>query len=95
MKRSQMVEYIAEALLELYGGDEAEREEAREASKMHRLKTAHIALKAAEKNYMEPPGHMKPIPFESNGKQYPLVPGDFKNDAGIWCTPGQREWESE
>lgn len=44
---------------------------------------------------MAPTGYMKPIPIESNGKQYPLVPGDFQNDKGIWCTPGVQEWEPE
>lgn len=43
---------------------------------------------------MLPPGYMKPIEF-FEGKQYPLIPGDFKNEEGIWCTPGIREWESE
>lgn len=47
-----------------------------------------------EKAGMLPPSYMKPIEF-INGKQYPLIPGDFKNDKGIWCTPGQREWEPE
>jgi hypothetical protein len=44
---------------------------------------------------MLPPGYMKPLPFESDGKQYPLIPGDFKNNLGVWCTPGINEWESE
>lgn len=48
-----------------------------------------------EKEGMNPPGYMKPIPFESDGKQYPLIPGDFKNDEGVWCTPGIQEWEPE
>lgn len=43
---------------------------------------------------MLPPGYMKPIPFESDGKQYPLIPGDFKYN-GVWCTPGVNEWEPE
>lgn len=43
---------------------------------------------------MLPPGYMKPIEF-FEGKQYPLIPGDFKNEEGIWCTPGFREWEPE
>lgn len=43
---------------------------------------------------MKPPEYMKPIPF-INGIQYPLVPGDFINKEGIWCTPGQQEWEPE
>lgn len=44
---------------------------------------------------MLPPGYMKPIPFESDGKQYPLIPGDFRNNDNIWCTPGVNEWEKE
>lgn len=44
---------------------------------------------------MQPPVRMKPIPFESNGKQYPLIPGDFKNEEGIYCTPGSFGWEPE
>lgn len=52
-------------------------------------------LKQMEKAGMFPPGYMKPIPFESDGKQYPLVPGDFKNNDNIWCTPGIQEWEEE
>ena len=56
MKRSEMIEIIAEALLQgLYGGDSEECEEAREESYMHRLKTAAIALKAAEGAGMLPP----------------------------------------
>lgn len=52
-------------------------------------------LDTIELQGMLPPGYLKPIPFESDGRQYPLVPGDFKNDAGIWCTPGINEWEPE
>lgn len=51
-------------------------------------------LSTVEELGMLPPGYMKPIPFV-NGKQYPLVPGDFKNDDGVWCTPGVQEWEPE
>lgn len=51
-------------------------------------------LKFIENLGMLPPEYMKPIPFHE-GKQYPLVPGDFKNDQGIWCTPGVTEWEPE
>lgn len=54
-----------------------------------------LILKKIEDKGMAPPGYMKPIPFESDGQQYPLVPGDFKNDLNIWCTPGQQEWEPE
>lgn len=44
---------------------------------------------------MAPPGYMKPIAFDKNGKQYPLIPGNFKDENGIWCIPGVREWEDE
>lgn len=57
--------------------------------------TAREVLSLIEKRGMLPPGYMKPIPFEYDGKQYPLVPGDYKNEQGIWCTPGQHEWEPE
>ena len=57
-------------------------------------KDANELLKLLEQAGMEPPSHMKPIPFE-NGIQYPLVPGDMKNDNGIWCTPGYFGWEPE
>jgi hypothetical protein len=55
MKRSEMIETIAEALLELYGGDEDEREASRSITKMKRLKIANITLKAAEEAGMPPP----------------------------------------
>lgn len=49
MKRSDIVELIAEALLTLYGGDADEWEEVREPTIMARLKMADTALKALEK----------------------------------------------
>lgn len=52
-------------------------------------------LSVMEKAGMSPPGYMKPIPFDEVDIQYPLVPGDFKNEGGIWCTPGVQEWEPE
>ncbi len=52
-------------------------------------------LEIAEENGMAPPGIMKPLPFDEEGRQYPLIPGDFKNEKGIWCTPGVQEWEDE
>lgn len=55
MKRSEMVEKIAEAILaydNLYGGDPNEREEAREATKMSRLMMANAALECCEQNGM-------------------------------------------
>ena len=47
-----------------------------------------------EEKGMKPPGYLKPIPFY-DGKQYPLIPGDFKNENDVWCTPGIQEWEDE
>lgn len=55
MKRSQMLEIIAEALLETYGGDLEERNEVRDSSIINRLKRANIALTACEKAGMFPP----------------------------------------
>jgi hypothetical protein len=55
---------------------------------------ANDILTHLEKLGMLPPGYCKPIPFESDGKQYPLIPGDFKIN-GVWCTPGRNEWEPE
>lgn len=55
MKRSEMVEHIAEEFLKLYGGQEDEWEKRRESTKMSRLKFAHQALKAAEGKGMFPP----------------------------------------
>jgi hypothetical protein len=68
MKRSQMVKLIAEALLEAYGGDQAEREEARESSKMRRLKMANLALVAAEDAGMLPPLVQTAWEAEDDGK---------------------------
>lgn len=59
------------------------------------LYEAGFVLNFLERKGMAPPGYMKPIPFESDGNQYPLVPGDFQNEKGTWCTPGQQEWEPE
>lgn len=63
MKRSEMIEVIAESLLRLHGYDAEEWNEVRTQTKMHRLKTAHIALKAAEEAGMRPPatGVMKQV----------------------------------
>lgn len=70
MKRSEAIYHIAEALLQstLFGGDEKEREEVRESSKMGRLKMAHIALEA-----MEAAGVVVPPRFEyviATGEKY-------------------------
>lgn len=50
-----MIEIIAEALLELEGGSLDEREEVRDVTLFSRLKTANVALKAAEQAGMNPP----------------------------------------
>jgi hypothetical protein len=55
MKRSEMVNIIAEALLQLYGGAEDEWEEVRQQTRFTRIKTAHKALEAAEEAGMVPP----------------------------------------
>lgn len=64
------------------------------SSIMETLPLAEKVLEVIEEAGMLPPGYLKPIPFES-GTQYPLIPGDFQNDMGIWCTPGINEWEIE
>lgn len=81
MKRSEMLELISKLL-------DAGIDDFPKADRAENL-LCHL-----EQCCMLPPGHMKPLPFE-NGKQYPLVPGDFLNDEGIWCTPGINEWEPE
>jgi hypothetical protein len=52
---------------------------------------AKLILDETDKIGMLPPGYLKPIPDGC----HPLVPGDFLNDNGIWCTPGVQEWEPE
>jgi len=66
-----------------------------DSEKTIQQKRAEAILKSLEDSGMLPPGYMKPIPFEDNGEQYPLVPGDFKNEDDIWCTPGVNEWKKE
>lgn len=58
------------------------------------FEVANIILYCLENGGMSPPGYLKPIPF-IEGKQYPLVPGDFQREDGIWCIPGVQEWESD
>ena len=55
MKRSEMVETIAEALLKFYGGDASEQEQVRDFTKIQRLIIANIALKTTEEWGMLPP----------------------------------------
>lgn len=83
MKRSEMFKII---LAQLHGPD---------TNYPGHHDDALAMLYVIERAGMMPPGYMKPIPFESDGKQYPLVPGDFQNDEGVWCTPGVQEWEPE
>lgn len=91
MKRSEMVEHIKHELLDffdIYGltSDKA---------KPYVLKCRTEGLLDMLEGFgMRPPRYMKPIPFESDGTQYPLVPGDFKEN-GVWCTPVVQEWEPE
>jgi hypothetical protein len=47
-------------------------------------------LFSLEHKGMLPPCALIPIPNDET----PLVPGDFKNDEGVWCTP-KHEWEKE
>jgi len=84
MKRSEMVNLIAKAF-----------EYARwvDADNMDHYHADHLLLEL-EQTGMLPPAWMKPIEIV-DGKQYPLVPGDFKDDNGIWCTPGYHGWETE
>jgi len=80
MKRSEMLKFI-KGLLEI--------------GREYPLDTqAENLLCHLEEKGMLPPGYLKPIPFY-DGYQYPLIPGDFKNEKGLWCTPGVCEWESE
>lgn len=63
MKRSKMIEQIAEKLLHtnLYGGDIDEQEEARVATKMQRLRIAKCALEAVESLGMSPPKYSRDV----------------------------------
>jgi hypothetical protein len=84
MKRSEMLEIIAEALLHTYGGDEVEREEARESSKMSRVIRANLALTACEKA----------------GMTQPYIPGSYDNIQHVTPTGNieysyKRGWEPE
>ena len=85
MKRSEMINKLADIV----------HENRRATFTVSSEDLAEMLLKAIEECRMKPPGYMKPIPFAEDGYQYPLVPGDFQNDKGVWCTPGQQEWESE
>lgn len=80
MKRSEMLSSIRNRLL----GTEINHE-----------MFEHQILDVVEELGMIPPSSWKLVPFETDGKQYPLVPGDFKLDDGKWYTPGLHGWESE
>lgn len=88
MKRSEMIEIMGNWLRHQYPGCNFN-------SVLLFKEDADKLLTFMEKKNFLPPGYMKPIPFESNGKQYPLIPGDFPNEQGVWCTPGIQEWEPE
>lgn len=79
MKRSEMLEQIRMTL----------------SGQFREADWANQILTTVEVLGMLPPPWMKPLPIESDGYQYPLVPGDFKDDNGIWCTPGYHGWEPE
>jgi hypothetical protein len=86
MKRSQMINIITEVVV---------NSRFEHPLDLDSESIAEEFLETIEKAGMSPPGYMKPIPFESDGKQYPLIPGDFPNARGVWCTPGVQEWEPE
>lgn len=73
MKKSEMIEHIAEALLALHGGAPDEWEEVREVTKMRRLKAAHTALKTAEEKGILPPEHTFKDPGHFPGDQFEYV----------------------
>lgn len=85
MKRSEMIKLIARHI------SYARFVNANNFDELH----ADHLLHEMEQAGMLPPGHMKPIPYASDGKQYPLIPGDFQNEKDVWCTPGVNEWEPE
>lgn len=104
MKRSEMINLIRNNLMEILGEPDGISLEPNiglnlnitlfEIIKKDKQISDNL-LTLMELSGMLPPGYMKPIPFESDGRQYPLIPGDFPNDQRIWCTPGVNEWEPE
>lgn len=80
MKRSEMVEKIAEDLLELCGGDKAEQEEVRESTKMTRLKFAHYSLKSAEKYGMLPPEYFYKDDFAGDGMEFETLINEWESE---------------
>lgn len=94
MKRSEMIQNIASELV---------CEQTNHISWDKAQEVAERVLARIEKDGMTPPPSLKPIPYETyykypdkvRSEQYPLVPGDFKDDNGIWCTPGYHGWEKE
>lgn len=69
MKRSEMVEHIAEALLVMYGGGPDEWDPVRKETLMRRLKTANIALQTVEEKDMLPPRTMLKDPGHGPGEE--------------------------
>lgn len=59
------------------------------------LEEGETVLNFLEKQGMAPPETFVLVPIESDGNQYPLVPGDFKLEDGLWYTPQQRVWDKE
>lgn len=84
MKRSDMIKHLATIIWESQGefGEPSERQAKYVLDKIEQLGTA-------------PPETWVLVPIESDGRQYPLVPGDFKLDNGLWYTPQQRVWDKE
>lgn len=90
MKRSEMIEKIAEDLLHshnIFGGDAAEREEVRESTNMSRLRFAAAMLDSAECNGMVPPV----IPA---GKQFTYSKEDGSAVIAMYTVP-THAWEPE
>jgi hypothetical protein len=91
MKRSKMLQIIETAIDQSCGADPDTGE--RLYPPLENI--AYVVLMTIENAGMLPPGYMKPLLRDNEGNQYPLVPGDFKNDQNVWCTPGVNEWEKE
>jgi hypothetical protein len=87
MRRSEMVEAIAEKLLveaHIFDGDLAECEEVREQTKMYRLKVAHYALKAAEELGMLPPFSHEVFEKSWNKNRCPVTSSGNEWDEESW-----------
>lgn len=95
MKRSEMIQRMVENWFGLFPDEFPENNNVSEDIYNLTWNNMDKLLSTVEYYGMSPPGYMQPIPFELDGKQYPLIPGDFQNEKGIWCTPGVQEWEPE